>query len=202
MNENITDKLDEREKLLYLWKRKYDALEMDIQENERKLKYARERQHILKQDIISQLIIALVCGVVVGFLFYMEEYIFWYFKVTYYLGIRGVTILAVLYNGIQIIKAIKNYIYHTKTVEDWKKPGARISNMKTGLEPESSCQLEIQKILWILEQYDKEREIMQELRSKIELGKIATIEELEQQLNQIIIYEIIRNAKIKRGWKH
>ncbi len=199
MNEN---NVEDKEKLLYLWKRKQDAIEMDIQENKRKLKYAKERQELLKQDIVSQIIIAIVCGIVIWFLFYMEKYIFWQFQVTYYFSIRGILISAILYNGIQLVKGIKRYIFHTKTVENWKKPSVRVFNTDTGVASEISCQMEIQKVSWILEQYKQEEIRLQQIRSDIEQGKIDSIESLEPLLNEIIIYEVIRSAKIKRGWKY
>lgn len=183
-----------KEKLLYEWKRKNDILEMDIQENERKLGYAIERQKDLKRDIIAQIGIAVVCYIIVCFLFGQEGSISVYFAVTYHVSIYVIAILAILYNGIQVIRAVTRYIHHTKVVNDWKKPRARVSNKEWGIEPEPSFQVEIQKISWILEQYGRERLKMRELWRRIQQEEDLTIEELEDELNQIIIYEKVKRA--------
>lgn len=184
-----------KEKLLYLWQKKYDALQMDIQSNERKLMYARERQGALKYDISTQLIIAGICAMIFAFLYYMEDGIMFPFSVLYFYFIRLMTIVAVVYNGYQLVRSIKRYFYHTEVVVEWAKPRPRMFNQERGLEPETSIQLEIQKITWILEQYQSQKWKLEELKYRIDKDESLTLEMLEQELEKIIIYESVRSAK-------
>ncbi len=184
-----------KEKLLYRWQRKNDELKMDIQSNERKLMYARERQGALKYDILTQLIIAVSCILIFKFLYYMEPGIMFPLSVLYFYFIRFMTIVAVIYNVYQLTRAIKNYFHHTKVVMEWVRPKPRISNRETGLEPETSIQLEIQKITWILEQYQSQKCKLEEIKYRIDTDDSLTIEMLEQELERIIIYEPIRSSK-------
>lgn len=185
-----------KDKLLYRWQRKYDELQMNIKENERRLKYAKERQGRLKYDVLTQLLIAIICAIIIKFLFYMEPYIIFYFYVLYHYFIRLLRIVAIVYNGIQIIKTVKRFIQHTRPVHNWKKPIPKVSAIDRGIEPEHSCQVEIEKISWILEQYRQQRWRMEEIRYKIEKDDLMTEELLEKALEEVIIYETVRSAKI------
>lgn len=184
-----------KEKLLYEWEKKNQLLERDIQENEKKLQYAMERQQDLKRDILFQIFFAIICYFVVQYLFSWRENVPVGFALIFYFTTQIIAIAAMVYNVYQIIIRIMRYFRHTAKLQNWKEPHARVSDQERGIQREATYQAEIEKITWILEQYRNEQRQMGELRHRIEEEDITTLEELERELGKIIIYEMVKSAK-------
>lgn len=97
------------------------------------------------------------------------------------------------------IRSVKRFIYHNRTVQ-WELPRERLMLHEGRNQKEVNCYVEREKIIWILNKYYIYRSRMQTIKKTItDNPSQLTGEQLEGKLAEMVFYEEIRPASIKKG---
>lgn len=192
-----------KEKLLADWNRKYDRVQWELKDNEKKLEHIGKRQKELVYDLIFQGGFALLCFLIL-FCITVNRFAittdagYYYSGGFYYILVMFLiigTIIAVIYNIRQLIKRIWRLLFHLKKKEpiEYPKPEVIQSNYPTHIPP--NYYAERKCIEWLLHQYTEEMMELISLKRDIENTPEQELDPLREALERIVIYQRIGCAK-------
>lgn len=189
-----------KEKLLFDWKQKYERIQWELKDNDKKLEKVINRQKNLVGDIIFQIGFMVVSFLVMSFLVNCREYVGgWLFGYAFYplyiLVVGGFIVGIVIYNISQLVKRIKRYRFHVRQGDDLKYPKPETVDSNYPLHIPSNYYAERKCIEWLLHQYTEETMQLIALRRKIENTPEQNLEPLWEELDCIVIYERVGCAK-------
>lgn len=197
----IHDKKEQemKEKLLFDWKQKYERIQWELKDNEKKLENVMKRRKMLFGNFLFQIFFCFSCVMLLFFMWQFRETVSYIeygaFYPFYLAAIYGLLIAAIIYNGYQFGKQMKKYFYHTVKLRpvEYPKPEMAGSNYPTHIPlnyyEERAC------IEWLLHQYTEMAGKLIALRRKIENTPEQNLEPLREELESIMIYERVGRAK-------
>lgn len=184
-----------KEKLLADWKHKYERIQWELKDNEKKLENVKKREEKLFTDIFVPIIIAFVSFLVISFSWQFRENISEWFYPFYIAAIYGLSIAAVIYNGYQLVKRIRLYLYHTIPLGEMKYPKPERRNANYPLHIPPNYNAEHRCIEWLLHQYTEDVMKLTALKRKIEEAPEDDLGSLQEELDGIVFYERVGCAR-------
>lgn len=189
-----------KEKLLFDWKQKYERIQWELKDNDKKLEKVIKRQKDLVDDILFQIGFMVVTFLVMSFLVKCREFVGgWLFGYAFYplyiLVIGGFIIASVIYNISQLVKRIKRYRFHAKKIDSLEYPNPETVDSNYPLHIPPNYYAERKCIEWLLHQYTQETMQLIAIRRKIENTSEQDLEPFWEELDRIVIYERVGCAK-------
>lgn len=184
-----------RRRLLAEWAEKYERIEDEIKRCEKQLITLERQQKELKIDMRLQIISLAILFPVMLALVQMGFYIPWIF-LYFYIPVLSLLAIFTLGRGIfHLFKTSARLRYHKRTdlPFQYPKPLRFRSNYPTYIPPnyytEQLC------LEWLIKEYRLEMSQLKKLRKEIEQASEEDYTMLQENLDNIIIYEIVGRAK-------
>ncbi len=184
-----------REKLLVEWKQKYERIQWELGDNERKLENVIKRQKKLPGNVFYPVAMTFIGFLLVFCLWCFRDGIMFMFYPFYLAAVFGLAIATVAINGYRFIKEIRRYLWHVRKWDSvtYPKPETVRSNYPLHIPPnyyaEHVC------IEWLLHQYTDAAMKLIALRRKIENTPEQDLEPLQKELDAIVIYERVGRTR-------
>lgn len=193
-----------KEQLLIAWKQKYERIQWELGDNQKKLENVEKRKKALIYDLVFQFAFAIFCFLLLYCITVNRYEIttnagYLYAEGFYYILVMALimgTIVAVIYNSYQIIKRIKRYLWHVNKLKplEYPKPEKVRSNYPTYIPlnyfAEQTC------IEWLLHEYTEDMKKLTALKRKIEDTPEQNLDPLWGELETIVFYERVGRAKL------
>lgn len=192
-----------KEQLLIAWKQKYERVQWELGDNQKKLENVEKRKRELIYDLVFQFSFAIFCFLIL-FCIAVNRYEitvnagYFYAEGFYYILVMALIIgivVAVIYNTHQIVKRIKRYLWHVKkrNLVEYPKPEKVRSNYPTHIPlnyyAEQAC------IEWLLHEYAEDMKKLTALKRKIEDTSEQNLDPLWKELEDIVFYERVGRAR-------
>lgn len=184
-----------KEQLLIAWKQKYERIQWELEDNQKKLENVIKRQNDLLKNIYRPIVQVLISLFLLLCLWLLRDSIMFMFYELFCAVILGLAAAAVIYFGYRFMKAVRFCAWHRRKWDPvtYPKPEIVKSNYPTHIPPnyyaERIC------IEWLLRQYNDALGNMLALRQKIENAEEEDLESLVQELENILIYERVGRAR-------
>lgn len=188
-----------KEKILAEWNRKYERIQWELKDTEKKLENVKKRQKDLLVDIFVSILFALVSLGIVFFCWHFREtvsYIFYgAFYPIYLIVLYGLGIAAIIYYGYQFCQRVRRYIRQMRKIGSLEYPKPEIVRSNDARCIPVNYYAERKCVEWLRHQYTDE--IMQLIALKREIDRVPeqNLPLLQEKLDSILFYERVKRAK-------
>lgn len=204
--------------LLQRWQQFSDRLEFEIGKAEHQLAGVNARLKDLRRDLWIYILFGAVPFLVAAYFRCLQEDViyvwllkarnglqFSFFQLLYTVATIAryvsfpLAIVSLPVNIFYVVRSVKRYLHHNRTVQ-WELPRERLMLHESRNRKEYNCYAERESLVWVLNKYYMYRSRMQAIKKNIsEHSPQITEEQLDEYLAEMVFYEEIHPAAIKKG---
>lgn len=204
--------------LLQRWQQFSDRLEFEIGKAEHQLTGVNARLADLRRDLWIYILFGAVPFLVAAYFWYLQEDVicvwllrannglqFSFLQLLYTVATIAryvsfsLAIVSLPVSIFYVARSVKRYLHHNRTIQ-WELPRERLMLHEGRNRKEYNCYAERESLVWVLNKYYMYRSRLQAIKKKIlEHPPQITEEQLDECLAELVFYEEIRPASIKKG---